>query len=225
MCGGAQRDQEPARTCALNTYSHATLYMSSYYYICVSYHFFLEKKKMEIHSGTKQSYALLHFGFVDWPAAQHRVHLRYTDIYIYLCPHTTICVLILLYMCPHTTTCPHTTLSVSSYYYLFPHTTIYVSSYYFICPHTTICVCILLYLCPHTTPSVLSVSSYRRLLARLPLYMCPHTGGSSLYMCPHTGGSSRDCLYICVLIQATVYMCVLIQEAPSATAPAGCRRR
>jgi hypothetical protein len=77
-----------------------------------------------------------------------------------MCPHATICVLILLYMCPHNTT------FVSSYDYMCPHATIcvlilqYVSSYYIcvlmllymcphitMCPHTTICVLILLYIC------------------------------------------------------------------------------
>ena len=49
---------------------------------------------------------------------------------VYMCPHTTICVLMLLF--------------VSSYYYICvlirlhmcPHTTIYVSSYYYMCPNT-----------------------------------------------------------------------------------------
>jgi hypothetical protein len=52
---------------------------------------------------------------------------------LYMCPHTTICVLLLLYMCPRTTTfvssycytcvlmllcmCSHTSINVSSYYY------------------------------------------------------------------------------------------------------------
>ena len=31
--------------------------------------------------------------------------LLYISSYYHMCPHTTICILILLYMCPHTTTC------------------------------------------------------------------------------------------------------------------------
>ncbi len=62
----------------------------------------------------------------------------------YMCPHTTVCVLILLYMCPHTTTCvrilllymcPHSTMCPQYYYvcvlilYIRPHTTTYLSSH------------------------------------------------------------------------------------------------
>ena len=70
-----------------------------------------------------------------------------TGEFLYMCPHTTICVLILhvssyYYMCPREKkvrnyVCPHTTMC--------PHTTIYVSSYYDICPHTIIYVLILLH--------------------------------------------------------------------------------
>ncbi len=65
----------------------------------------------------------------------------------YICPHTTMCVLILLHVFPYTPICVRILLCVSSYYcyicvlillYICPHTTIYVSSYY-------ICVLVLLY--------------------------------------------------------------------------------
>jgi hypothetical protein len=91
-----------------------------------------------------------------------------------MCPHTTICVLILLSMCPHTpiyvssrsylcvltSMCTHT-IHVSSYYMCLILLQ-YVSSHYGMCPHTTCpltttCVFILLHMCPHTRP------------------MCPHT--------------------------------------------------
>jgi hypothetical protein len=121
---------------------------------------------------------------------------------LYMCPHTTKCVLILLY--------------VSSYYYICvlillhmcPHRLqgqrvreLYVSSYYYMCPHTTtICVLILLHMCPHTTTYVSSyyyicvligfkdsvsenytfvlillyVSSYYYICVLILLHMCPH---------------------------------------------------
>jgi hypothetical protein len=101
-----------------------------------------------------------------------------------MCPHTTICVLILLYVCPHTTTCvlipvveacgctKHTSACVS----IRQHTSAYVSIpvvevcggnasnillcvliLLYMCPHTVVCVLILLYMCPHTT---IYVSAY-----------------------------------------------------------------
>ena len=67
-------------------------------------------------------------------------------------------------------------------------------------------------MCPHTTLYVLillSVSAYYYICVLILLHLCS--------LCPHTGGSSRDCLYICVLIQAAPhYICVLIQAAPRA---------
>ena len=84
---------------------------------------------------------------------------------LYICPHTTMCVLTLQHMCPHTTMCvlilqhmcPHITVCVlilqhvSSYYYVCPHTTTYVSSCYSssslyldMCPHTTLYLCVLI---------------------------------------------------------------------------------
>ena len=78
-----------------------------------------------------------------------------------MCPHTTICVLILLYMCPHSTIfvlillrmCPHTTIRVLILLYMCPHSTICALILQHMCPHNTICVLILLYICPHTTGS------------------------------------------------------------------------
>ena len=56
---------------------------------------------------------------------------------LYMCPHTTICVLILLFLCPHT---------AMSIYYVCLHTTIYLPLIILhMCPHTTICVLILLH--------------------------------------------------------------------------------
>jgi hypothetical protein len=76
--------------------------------------------------------------------------------YYYMCPHTTICFLILLH--------------VSSYYYMCPHATIYVSSYYVsLCYH--ICVLILLY-----------VSSYYYIRVFILLNMCAH---NTIYRVEH----------------------------------------
>jgi len=78
-----------------------------------------------------------------WPCKcaqnQHAAHAV-------VCPHTTVCVLILLY--------------VSSYHFMCPHTTM--------CPHITIGVLILLYVSSYHYIYVLIPSD-------LPLYMCPHT--------------------------------------------------
>jgi hypothetical protein len=113
--------------------------------------------------------------------------------YCYLCPHTTICVLILL--------------SVSSYYYMCPHTSICVlillsvSAYYYLCPHTSICVRILLsvssyyYLWPHTTMSMSDIY-YTICVLMLVVQVLFWPPPRRLHMCPHT----CVCGYICVLI-------------------------
>jgi hypothetical protein len=120
-----------------------------------------------------------------------------------MCPHTSICVLILGGLGRMQLGRPGEQLYVPSYYdmcalilrYVCPHTTICVPSYYdmcvlilrYMCPHTTTCVLILRYMCPHTT---IYVSSY--------YYMCPHTAIYVpsyydicvlillLHICPHT---------------------------------------
>jgi hypothetical protein len=66
---------------------------------------------------------------------------------LYMCPHTTICVLVLLYVSSYYV-CVLIHQYVSSYYYMCPHPvssySIYVSSYHYMCPHT-LCVLILLF--------------------------------------------------------------------------------
>jgi hypothetical protein len=121
-----------------------------------------------------------------------------------MCPHTTICVLILLYvssyccyicvlnyyMCPHTAA-----IYVSSYYYMCPHTAaIYVSSYYYI--NLTMCALILLYICPDNTIYVSSDYFY----VSSCYYMCPHT---SIYV-------SLYCIPIAYLPLRGATTCVLI---------------
>ena len=68
-----------------------------------------------------------------------------------MCPHTTICVLILPYVCPHASImCPDSPimLYVSSYFCMCPHTPM--------CPHTTIlCPDTTIIICPHTPIYVL----------------------------------------------------------------------
>jgi hypothetical protein len=126
----------------------------------------------------------------------------------YMCPHTTICVLILLYvssyyyMCPHTM-CPHTTICVSSYYYMCLHTNLCASSYCYVCVlipvaallqlccswgslyDRCICVVILCFLIPVAALLQLCCSS---VAAEAPFMI----GVYASYMCPHTA--------ICVLI-------------------------
>ncbi len=74
----------------------------------------------------------------------------YVSSYYFMCPHTTICVLILC-MCPHT---------------------IYVSAYYYMC------VFILLYMCPHYSILQYQVTlgeSLRKLEAEYSNSVRPHT--------------------------------------------------
>ena len=52
---------------------------------------------------------------------------------IYVSSYYGMCVLIPLYVCPHTTICVLILRYVSSYYNMCPHTTIYVFSYNYIC--------------------------------------------------------------------------------------------
>jgi hypothetical protein len=153
------------------------------------------------------------------------------SVVLYVCPHTTTCVLMLLYTCPHTTiyvfaycrgiceafrdargfwkdvlyVCPHTTVYMSSYYYMFFLIVLYM------CPHTTvyvfsyscICVLVLLYICPHTTVYVFSYYC-----------MCPHTTTYVSTYCRVLCEAFRDAralwegvLYMCP--HTTVYVSVL----------------
>ena len=85
---------------------------------------------------------------------------------VYVCPHTTICVLILLlytggcafrYVCPHM--CPHTTIYMSSYYCILvdalPGISVLILLHICVLILLYICVLILLlqyiHICPHTT--------------------------------------------------------------------------
>ena len=126
------------------------IYVSAYYYICVSLQYVSSYCYMCPHT------ALCVFSVC-------------VLILLYMCPHTTLyasfqyvssywykCVLILLYMC---------------LFSICPHTAIYVSSYYFICVFS-VCVLILPYMCPICVliliyVSFQFVSSYG--------YMCPPT--------------------------------------------------
>ena len=68
-------------------------------------------------------------------------------VLLYMCPHTTICVLILLYpICVLILQYVSSYYDVSSYYYICVLILPHVSSYYNMCPHTTICVLILLHM-------------------------------------------------------------------------------
>ena len=159
---------------------HTTIYVSSYYYICVR--------------------ILLYGVFILLHVSSYYHICVLTLLYICpqttMCPHTTTCVLILLSMCPHTTThvqasssrassrkttptpCnrarlsrePSTEQSPPWYTlpHLCPHTTTYVSAYSYMCRHTNraessqVCTTTYVsasttYMCPHTT---ISVSSY-----------------------------------------------------------------
>ena len=189
---------------------HATIYVSSCYYICVL---------ILLYMCPHTTICVL--------------------ILLYMCPQTSICVLILLNMCPHTTgrgrarfllpcrparasrrgvcMCVHANsllprCYVSSYYYVcvlillymclrttFPcprwrltrtHTSVCVSSYILLhvallppCRFTTTCVLIPLCMCPHTAfPSAIG-GACRELAVASRLHMCPHT---TVYLCPHT---------------------------------------
>ncbi len=119
------------------------------------------------------------------------VHARlHLSSYCYMCPDTTICVLILLYMCPHTISWAAERETGE----------LYASTTCYMCRRTTTCVLIPLYMCPHFTVCVrilLYMSSY--------YYMCPHTTiyvSSYYYMCPHTtilirGRGSVKHAYVC----------------------------
>ena len=109
--------------------SHTAIYVSSYYYICVL-----------------RGCSSLNSASAVYMCVLTVVYL--TNICYY------ICVLILLYMCLHTTIC------VS-------HTAIYVSSYCYMCPHTTTCVLILLYMCLHST---IYASSYYYICVLILIY-------------------------------------------------------
>jgi hypothetical protein len=98
---------------------HTTIYVSSYYYICV-----------------------LILLYMCPHMCPHTT--IYVSSYYYMCPRTTkqagpvdlptnenyICVLILLYMCPRTTKQAGPVDLPTNENYTCPHTTIYVSSYY-----------------------------------------------------------------------------------------------
>jgi hypothetical protein len=92
-----------------------------------------------------------------------------------MCPHTTICVLILLYLSSCYCMCPHTTICVLILLYVFvlillyvcSHTTISMFSYYYMCPHATTCVHILhisvrirVHTCPRASARTYVSSSY-----------------------------------------------------------------
>ena len=79
-------------------YPHATIHVSSFYYICVG----IYKGRSEPSASRSRRAAA-----APIPAG--------TSLYVssYMFPHTTLCVLMLLYMCPHTTMCPHTSMYVS----------------------------------------------------------------------------------------------------------------
>ncbi len=108
---------------------------------------------------------------------------------IYVSSYYHACVLILLCMCPHTTMCVLILLYVSSYYYicvlyiLIPLVQLYAD----VSPYVYICVLILLYACvrPHNTIYVSSYYCIYRercidwhvawVFVLILLYMCLHT--------------------------------------------------
>jgi hypothetical protein len=114
----------------------------------------------------------------------------------------TLCVLILLYICPHTTICVLILQSAAharsaecgqTCLLILPH----------LCPHTTMCVPTLLHMCPPATTYLASSYYYLCVL----IHMCPHTavGGACFAECGqtnrrlcHTGTLQPMLLPICM---------------------------
>jgi hypothetical protein len=76
-----------------------------------------------------------------------------------MCPHTTVCVLILLYICP-----PY--YSLSTEFLGFIMQTTFKLNYF------NVRILVLLYMCPHTA---IHVSLYCHVRVLIQLYICPHT--------------------------------------------------
>ncbi len=146
-----------------------TIYLSSYYYICVlillyvsSYYYVcvLILLNMCPHTPVFKGGRWVGESRGEMERKFNRSSYSHIRVSIYVSSYCYICVLILLCMCPHTAIC------VSSYYYTFvlillcmcPHTTIYVSAYYYkyVSSYYYICVLIPLHICPHTTTCVSS---------------------------------------------------------------------
>jgi hypothetical protein len=88
---------------------HATIYVSSCYYICV------------LRSACMQADYVCSYGYIR------------VLILLHTCPHTTVYVSSYYYICVLTLLhikCPRTTIHVSAYDCMCPHTPIHVSSYY-----------------------------------------------------------------------------------------------
>jgi len=132
---------------------HTTIYVSSYYYICVS-----------------------RFAQTAQTPTSRRTNARGAHTTINVSSYYYICVLILRYMCPHNPVL--ILLYVSSYSR--PHTTIYVSSYSR--PHTTtsyyyICVLILPLCTDRANPDQPSHERSGRWLTRLRKRLAGAGGG------------------------------------------------
>ena len=171
-----------------------TIYVSSYYYVCV----------------LKLLYVSSYYYMCPHTTLQVSSHYCICVlILLYICPHITMCVLILLYNCPHTTMCPHATIYVSSYYCICVRITtgmwrahdslvLYVSSYY-ICvlwqrhtgmwrAHGSLILALLLrtrrsYICMYVYVSVcIYISNTWRMLTSIILYIqdqLEHPDGAS----------------------------------------------
>ncbi len=92
-----------------------------------------------------------------------------------------ICVLILLYVCPHTTMCPLVVSSATSIIWTRWCSFVSASRYYYIC------VLILLYMCPHTAMCPLVVSSAKSIIwTRWYSFISASRYLILLHMCPDT---------------------------------------
>ena len=139
---------------------HTTIYVSSYYYICVR---ILLCMCMCAHAtilyvSLSLSLSLTHTHTHQGTSGDHT-------------PTSYICVLMLLYV-----------VVCRARPYKFPHTTIHVSSYYYIC------VLILLCMCPHTTIYVSSyyyISRRARQLAQDPPAARLHSSRGARCLAPH----------------------------------------
>jgi hypothetical protein len=159
---------------------------------------------------------------VEDPHAHPEVRLRHllAGTTIYVSSYYYICVLVLLCMCPHTTMCvlilveihartcrSTSTTSPRRYYYMCVLILLYVSSYYYMCPLTTTFVSFLAgtSMCPHTNmcPHIPHVSRDTR--SHLQKYVYHVAAQVLLYVCLHTTKYVSSYYYICVLILVEIH--------------------
>jgi hypothetical protein len=162
---------------------HTTIYVSSYYCICV-----LIRTSLSAPEGPHSDQTTVYVSSYYYICV---LILQYVSSYYCMCPHTTIYVS----LCPHQDSLERSRFgrfmirNQVSYYYYMCHTTIYVSSYYYICVLILLHVSSYYYICPAIWPLYAPQSGFILLLHVLLLYMCPRTTICVLillYMCPHT---------------------------------------